>query len=354
MALIQCPKCGKQISDKAYECVHCGYNAKKEEEKKMREQQVKIKLEQMEQEQKRKIELKEQKKMRWKKNRKKIILSVSLAIIALVAIPAIGNIIYSKMSFNNAISCFEEGERYKGVDYLVASEKTWLNLNDYEMINQACFERANTYFSNKEYDKAREFFTMVDPESDYMPKIIDIYIRELESIQKWGQEAQNLYRDTGIMYERKKDITELESENKLKFEEKSLIYKEVGNGIIETKYIDKADNTEEFDWEDYQSSIIKRAKDYMQELQGAYQSKYYCIYVNGYDIYWGDETGVADYKEATSCKYVSSKDRIEVEGGWGETYISIVNENEITTDIWRYFRISTDELPSPFKTYISN
>lgn len=25
MALIKCPECGKNISDKAYQCIHCGY-----------------------------------------------------------------------------------------------------------------------------------------------------------------------------------------------------------------------------------------------------------------------------------------------------------------------------------------
>ena len=39
MALIYCPECGKQISDKAEKCVHCGYqiNNIKEEQKKTKE-----------------------------------------------------------------------------------------------------------------------------------------------------------------------------------------------------------------------------------------------------------------------------------------------------------------------------
>ena len=43
MALINCPECGKQISDKAEKCIHCGHQMKeqkvtKEKEEKGRDQ----------------------------------------------------------------------------------------------------------------------------------------------------------------------------------------------------------------------------------------------------------------------------------------------------------------------------
>lgn len=31
MALIKCPECGKEISDKAQKCIHCGYPLKSEQ-----------------------------------------------------------------------------------------------------------------------------------------------------------------------------------------------------------------------------------------------------------------------------------------------------------------------------------
>ena len=37
MALIKCPECELQVSDKALSCPHCGYPMKKESEKKSRE-----------------------------------------------------------------------------------------------------------------------------------------------------------------------------------------------------------------------------------------------------------------------------------------------------------------------------
>ena len=37
MALIECPECKKEISDKAKECPHCGYPIVKKEEKKKEE-----------------------------------------------------------------------------------------------------------------------------------------------------------------------------------------------------------------------------------------------------------------------------------------------------------------------------
>ena len=36
MALIKCPECELQVSDKALSCPHCGYPMKKESEKKSR------------------------------------------------------------------------------------------------------------------------------------------------------------------------------------------------------------------------------------------------------------------------------------------------------------------------------
>lgn len=35
MSLISCPECGKEISDKAENCIHCGYPISKSEEKKV-------------------------------------------------------------------------------------------------------------------------------------------------------------------------------------------------------------------------------------------------------------------------------------------------------------------------------
>lgn len=42
MALIKCSECGKEISDKATQCVHCGYSIKKNQEKKTEKFSTKI------------------------------------------------------------------------------------------------------------------------------------------------------------------------------------------------------------------------------------------------------------------------------------------------------------------------
>lgn len=34
MALIECPECGKEISDSVEKCIHCGYEVKTEKKQK--------------------------------------------------------------------------------------------------------------------------------------------------------------------------------------------------------------------------------------------------------------------------------------------------------------------------------
>ena len=43
MALIHCPECGKEISDQANRCPHCGFPLESETEKKLREAREKDK-----------------------------------------------------------------------------------------------------------------------------------------------------------------------------------------------------------------------------------------------------------------------------------------------------------------------
>ena len=33
MAIIKCPECGKDVSDKAEACIHCGYPLKEEDQR---------------------------------------------------------------------------------------------------------------------------------------------------------------------------------------------------------------------------------------------------------------------------------------------------------------------------------
>ena len=127
---------------------------------------------------------------------------------------------------------------------------------------------------------------------------------------------------------------------------------EVCSGEISLGYIEKALSWEEFGWSEEQQRNITAAKDFIEQLQGAYLGWPYFIYVNGYNIYWGDKTGVFDFKnEADSCKYVVSHNRIEIEGGLGERFISIESVDEISTNMRSYFRVGEGVLPDSFKDY---
>ncbi len=128
---------------------------------------------------------------------------------------------------------------------------------------------------------------------------------------------------------------------------------EVCNGAISLEYIEKAVLWEGFGWNEEQQRNITAAKDFIEKLQGCYAGgRPYYIYANGYNIYWGDETGVFDFKnEADSCKYVVNHDQIEIEGGMGEQYISIESEDVISTNIRAYYRVGEVYLPDSFKDY---
>lgn len=44
MALIACPECKKQVSEKADKCLHCGYKFKVGETERIRKEETKIKF----------------------------------------------------------------------------------------------------------------------------------------------------------------------------------------------------------------------------------------------------------------------------------------------------------------------
>jgi len=239
---------------------------------------------------------------------------------------------------NNTIELFKDMERI-----LNKNDSSVVKLNEKKEI--ICFFR-NSALAEGNLKKAEKILTY-ELDKNYVwygspelnPVIYQLAVADYES----GNYSEALEHFNHIeLYE-----------NSSEYIDNILMYEELCNGEISIKRIEKANSTKEFTWNENQRQVIGEAIDFMKRLQGCYEGgRPYYFFIIGYNIYWGDETGVSNFDDAESCKFVLRNHQIEIEGGWGEKRITIKSENEIDTNIRTYQRVVIEKLPPTFDVYV--
>lgn len=187
------------------------------------------------------------------------------------------------------------------------------------------------------------------------------------SLNVTDQDMPGIYQVASLFFSQKdyenaldlfKLIPDLTYEDTKWFLDNLSIYDDLNKGKISIELIEKAETTEEFEWDETQWQIINEAKAYMQRLQGSFKAErilgedvYSYYYVTGYEIYDGDETLAVNTLDF-DCNYVLSSGRIEIEGINGEKWISLQSDDVIETNIRLYQRTEIADLPPTFSDYI--
>lgn len=231
----------------------------------------------------------------------------------------------------------------------------------FESMDTVLNAKSKLVFPEKDKNETLSQFISKAVEQGNLEKAKDIILYKMEFGYVLQENLSDIYQVAGkYLQDEESDPTAFKKireylgvESADEYIENITICEEVCNGEISLKYLEKAISWEEFGWREEQKRTIEAAKDFMEQLQGCYAGgRPYYFYIKGYKLYWGDETGVADFTvEADSCKYVESTNRIEIEGGLGERYVAIVSENEIKTNIHTYSRVEEVYLPDTFEEY---
>lgn len=155
MALIKCPECGKEVSDKAEKCIHCGCPLDvKESEKSV----VTVESSDVINVDKDKII---KKKKQW--NKKTILISCSI-----IAFVIIGVFVYyaataKSREYKSAKELFDAKQYQES--YAVFSEISEYK-DSMDMANECLYQMAQVYYAEKKYESAKEFFDKIDSYKD--------------------------------------------------------------------------------------------------------------------------------------------------------------------------------------------
>lgn len=441
MALINCPRCGEKISDKAYECVHCGYSAKREAEEAKRREAEKRRAQQIREEQERQRVLSEQRKAEYKIKFKKYAIVFGVGFLMLCITFGAGNVIYSKVCFDKAVKFLSDKDLKNGEKYLKKSKKTWLNVSDYKSAGQVSLKAAKQCIGNGEYKKALSYLESIQDHSVSISEIKDIYINAIFNFQDWNEESEALFHDMETILnkkdesifgkEEKKEVLDsfcnqaIEKDNfkkagnillyefknnyysfkvikekmipviyqtavknyergeyilasdffhyivynyedTLKYMEKLSLYESIYNGLCDGRitihYIAR-DDFKEFKWNEEQQQLFAKVTDYINRLQGCYQSGSDYIYVAGYEIYYGSANYVHNYEGYYLSGNANIKNHQTESVEFGNDYfISINSESQLAVEVHDskqdagnnkiYQRIGIDQLPSSFDKYV--
>ncbi len=164
MALINCPECGKEISDQSDSCIHCGYLLRPIISSP-------------------------------KRKRSPLLIAIIVSIIAvLLAVPVF--VLYKtvwipKGEYDQAIQALESGEYDAAIDALT-------EIGDYkdsdQKIKEAYYRKGIAFLEQKQYDAALEAMKLSDGYEDSMEQIIKIesIITERDELLKKEERLQNL------------------------------------------------------------------------------------------------------------------------------------------------------------------
>ena len=92
---------------------------------------------------------------------------------------------------------------------------------------------------------------------------------------------------------------------------------------------------------------INEAKKSINAMQGCYNSRSYYLYINGFNIYWGDKTGCYNLTDM-SYNFDSSNWSSD---NWSFDIVRISGMG-LETDIETYRKVAINELPNTFAKYI--
>lgn len=163
MALINCPECGKEVSDKVKKCVHCGYPLKK-----MNKNAKKI-------------------------NCKRIFKIFSISLVFLAIFGMIYIMFFRQMEYNAAVKLYENGDYEQAVEYFASSN----HKNSQEYFEKTVEKYVEELITNKNFTKADDYLKMISNEEIHkeLEKEL-IYMRAIENYENGlFENAINLFEE---------------------------------------------------------------------------------------------------------------------------------------------------------------
>lgn len=155
MALIKCPECGKEVSDKAEKCIHCGCPLDVKETEKS---DVTVESDDVINADKDKII---KKKKQW--NKKIILISGSIVAFVLVGVFVYYIATAKSREYKSAKELFD-AKQYEE-SYAVFTEISEYK-DSMDMANECLYQMAQSYYAEKKYESAKELFDKVDSYKD--------------------------------------------------------------------------------------------------------------------------------------------------------------------------------------------
>ena len=434
MAIINCPECNKEVSDKAQSCPNCGFGVaefierqkqieiiqieskreayqyvkcKKQEEKDRIEREKKeeedrknqiymqavnkfecTSSQDVEEAQKmfstikgwkdadtyyvncnnRITELKEIELVRYKNNKKKVMKFCVLSISCLLIISIFYmNVIVPKQNFQDAMVLLD-AEKYTEaqknfenaniqVDELkqyviqaikrgefrkseVAMQYLDSEFVSSDMVQNAYYESAINCIENRNISSYYEYYNKIKKE-DLIVSIQEISYKYAINYLESGYYTESYQLFKGL------NVSDFNIEAYLEQVEILLeIYSYLDEGelsISQLLMIEECEYYEKLD--DINKGYIASMKASLQAIQGCYKGgRPYYYFINGTDIYWGDETVCvkidAIYKFDTGRWHT----------GYGEEIIGMIDDS-LKTSIWIYEKITINSLPDTFSPY---
>lgn len=170
MAIIQCPECGKEVSDTAKACPNCGYPIKQKIKQKQENEKQKFRQE-------KKVELKQKRKENFQKIKPIHIINVVIVVIVIVTIVLFAN---KNIDYKNAVKTYEAGDYKSAYEYFKKS-----NYRDsIEYREKTIIEYAKLLIKEKEFESADQMLNLITDKTIYLELQKEMtYIRSVEAYE---------------------------------------------------------------------------------------------------------------------------------------------------------------------------
>jgi hypothetical protein len=212
MALINCPECGKQISDKAEMCPHCGIEVQKVL-----------------------VEIREKQRIQRKKRKKRIIVSIASAFL-------VGTIVVLAYLYSiDALNSIPAEYRKQTEDYFKICESA-ISCNNFEKENELLKTLKGRMLTNKQSNRVLKIEkTIIETELCALEKTIDRYVRIANnSDTKMDNGIMALIKKMAILNTYQLDAVQTERLKKLRNNYTDLILEEIEKnvGMLEADHQD--------------------------------------------------------------------------------------------------------------------
>lgn len=154
MALINCPECGKEISDRAGKCPHCGCPIGEDTSQKAKEKKPK---------------------------NKKVIIAISCAIVVLIAagLTVYTLVIRPATLYNRAVKEYERGNSQEAIEIL---QKTSSNKKAQALLNEIVYNEALVAVNEENFEGARNLLKSIPEYSE-----TSMLLAEIEKAEKYNE-----------------------------------------------------------------------------------------------------------------------------------------------------------------------